>query len=174
MRKIYKLSSCAILLLGIGFTGVTYGGVSNLSATVDTVIHVSSVGDHTIASINPVTTGAGGVESNTATACVYSNATNNKYKVTATGNGAGNAFTLAGQGGIGGTLEYTVEWQDHGGSFSGITSGSGHSDQTGTNTVGCTNGHTASHKIKISQAAIHAATPGTYTGTLTFAVAQTD
>ena len=170
MRKIYKLSSCAILLLGIGFTGVTYAATnasssSALSATVATTVDISQVGPITIGDINPIT--AGNV-SGQANACVYSNAADNKYQVTLLGDGAGQAFTIAGQG-IAGTLAYTMEWKGVGGNYASVTSGTPVADQIGSGSVGC-GSDLSSFQMTISEAAKRAATPGTYSGTLSIQV----
>ena len=169
MRKIYKLSSCAILLLGIGFTGVTYAdtnGSSTLSATVSTTVDISNVGPIDLGAVNPLTAGSVSGEAN---ACVYSNAADNKYQVTLLGNGAGQAFTITGQGGISGTLAYTMEWKGVNGNYASVTSGAPLSDQIGSGTVGC-GSDLASFQMTISEAAKRAATPGLYSGTLSIQV----
>lgn len=108
--------------------------------------------------------------------CVYSTGLLGLYHVTATGSGAGGAFTLATGGGA--TLPYEVQWNAASGQTSGtsMTSGTALTGQLalGTLSPDCTvlsNPTTASLIVVLHAASLPAATAGSYSGTLTIIIA---
>jgi hypothetical protein len=106
--------------------------------------------------------------------CVWSNASTKGYNVTASGSGAGNAFTLA-NGAL--TVPYSVEWAASSGQISGtaLTAGSAFTGLTSTATsASCSSGaaSTASLIVKMATTDLQGMQAATaYTGTLTLVVA---
>jgi hypothetical protein len=106
--------------------------------------------------------------------CVWSNTSTKGYNVTATGSGAGNAFTLANGGQ---SVGYNIEWANSSGQASGtaLTSGAALTGLTSTATAaGCSSGPatTASLIVKIPSANLQTMQAAlSYTGTLTLVVA---
>jgi len=103
--------------------------------------------------------------------CIYSNMPGATYDITASGDGAGSAFTIASGAN---TIAYTVDWND-------VTGTPGQSQltttvpvaQTGANqqTSDCSvGGDSANLEIEITNAAIVGKPNGTYTGTLTLLI----
>lgn len=107
--------------------------------------------------------------------CAYSLGLLGAYHVTATGSGAGGAFTL--DNGAGATLAYEVQWSDSAGrsSGTGLTSGTALTGQSsGALTSGCTllgPATSASLIVVIRATTLSTATAGNYTGVLTIVVA---
>lgn len=108
--------------------------------------------------------GSGQLQS-TDNICIHDTQVNPRYGITASGSGAGSAFTI--QSGAN-TIAYTAEWQ---GSVTAITTliPAVKSQFQDANRVSatCGGGTNASLRITISQANLEAANAGTYTGTLT-------
>ncbi len=101
--------------------------------------------------------------------CVYSN--NGGFNITATGSGAGNAFTLAGGGT---TVPYAVEWANTSGALSGtgMTSGTPLNSQTATFAgPDCGGGTNTTVLINVSQVDLGDAPAAAYSGVLTLLVA---
>ncbi|URD60179.1 hypothetical protein M8312_10310 [Sphingomonas sp. KRR8] len=104
--------------------------------------------------------------------CVYSAKTTPGYNVTASGNGAGGAFTLAGGGG---TLAYEVQWNQAPNMASGTTLRP-NVPLTGLLTTAiqanCNNGppSSASLIVVLRAAALQAAPSGTFSGVLTIII----
>ncbi|MDO6414998.1 hypothetical protein Q4F19_11455 [Sphingomonas sp. BIUV-7] len=109
-------------------------------------------------------------QTKTQSVCAYSGLLGGKYSVTATGSGAGGAFTLANGGA---TLAYEVQWAGSSGQTSGtnLTAGSALPGQTmllSCPVIGATD---ASLILVIRGTAIVAARAGNYNGTLTIILA---
>ena len=105
--------------------------------------------------------------------CAYSLGLFGAYHVTATGSGAGGAFTLASSGS---TLGYEVQWSDSSGQSSGIGLTAGvalNGLNSGALLSGCTLGPatTASLIVVIRATTLTTAPAGSYSGTLTVVLA---
>lgn len=152
-----------------GTLGTTSTGSISIGASVPNRIQLSGLTDVSFTNQDPAT-----AASNAENVCVWSNTSTKGYNVTASGSGAGNAFTLA-NGAL--TVPYSVEWAGSSGQSSGtaLTSGSALTGLTSTATnATCSAGASSSASliVKISSAnlqSMQAAT--TYTGTLTLVVA---
>ena len=92
------------------------------------------------------------------------------YRVTATGSGAGGAFTLSNGSD---TLAYQVEFAGRTGGFVALTAGVARSGFNGDTQAQCTGLSRQSERVRItiSAANLAAAPAGTYAGTLTLTVA---
>ena len=174
----YRTASLAAMLamLGSGAGAATQGtlgttstGSVTINASVPNRIQLTGLSDVAFTNQDPSV-----AASNAQNVCVWSNSSTNGYYVTATGSGAGSAFTLASGAS---TVPYSVEWAGSSGQTSGtaLTASTAlHGlTSTATNPV-CASGpaSSASLIVKISPAnlqAMQAAT--TYTGTLTLVVA---
>ncbi|MFM1848286.1 MAG: hypothetical protein RL417_1760 [Pseudomonadota bacterium] len=108
-------------------------------------------------------TGVGDKESSVGV-CVY-NSGGSGYSITASGSGGGFSLT-----GTGGSIVYGVSFSDTGvsGTFAELTNGSSRSfsgaDESSSNCGGSSN---AGVRVTVSEAALGAAAPGNYSGTLT-------
>jgi hypothetical protein len=146
-----------------GVTGFTSSGDLDITLTVTDEVRINNLVDI----ILPPFTGADVV--NSSDACVYRNG-GATYQVTATGSGAGNAFTLT--DGVT-PVNYSVTFDDGTGAL-GMTSGASLSrtNATGTDDSCVTNGGDNS-TIEVTVAAVDANSlpEATYIGTLTFLVA---
>lgn len=105
--------------------------------------------------------------------CVFTTPLGTRYRITATGSGAGGAFTLASASR---TMAYEVQWAATAGQTVGtaLTAGVALTNLTTAATrSGCTTGPATSASLItiLRVAAIGAATAGTYSGTLTLLVA---
>lgn len=151
-----------------GTAGSTSSGSVAISATVPGRVQISGLTDVVFGTVDPAS-----AASSAENVCVWSNTSGKGYTVTASGNGASNAFTLSD-----GTnaLPYSVEWAASSGQSSGtaLVSGSalGGLSSTATNPT-CSAGPaaTASLVVKMSAANLQAAVASSYTGTLTLLVA---
>lgn len=132
-------------------------------------MQISGLADVSFANQDPATPAADAQD-----VCVWSNTSTRGYNVTATGSGAGNAFTLAGGAS---TVPYDVEWAGSSGQSSGaaLTSGSALTGLTSTATnATCSSGPSSSASliVRISSANLETMEAATaYTGTLTLVVA---
>ena len=146
-----------------GTTGFTSVGDVDIFLTVSDEVRINNLVDITL----PPFTGAD--VQGTTDACVYRNG-GTTYNGTATGSGAGNAFTLT--DGVN-TVPYTVTFDDGTGA-SGMTSGSalGRDNATGTDdscvTAGADN---ATIEVTVTAADASGLPQATYSGTLTLLVA---
>ena len=152
-----------------GSLGTTSTGSISIGASVPNRVQLSGLADVSFANQDPATPAA-----NAQNVCVWSNTSTKGYNVTASGSGAGSAFTLA-NGAL--NVPYSVEWAGSSGQSSGtaLTSGSALTGLTSTATnATCSAGASSSASliVRISSAnlqGMQAAT--TYTGTLTLVVA---
>ena len=152
-----------------GTMGSTSTGSVAISASVPGRVQLSGLSDVSFTNQDPST-----AASNAQNVCVWSNTSTKGYNVTATGSGAGNAFTLASGAS---NVAYSVEWAGNSGQSAGTALATGAAltglTSTATNAT-CSAGasSTASLIVKIPSANLQnmqAAT--TYTGTLTLVVA---
>ena len=97
--------------------------------------------------------------------CVWEDSGNNRYRVTATGTGAGGAFTITG-----GTtaLPYQVTWTSSNGTTQTLTANVQSVQFRASSFVNrCGGGTNATLRIDIQQSDLLASEAATYTGTLT-------
>jgi len=152
-----------------GSLGATSSGSISIGASVPNRVQLTGLADVSFTNQDPSTPAA-----NAQNVCVWSNTSTKGYNVTATGSGAGNAFTLASGAS---NVAYSVEWAGNSGQSAGTALATGAAltglTSTATNAT-CSAGasSTASLIVKIPAANLQnmqAAT--TYTGTLTLVVA---
>jgi hypothetical protein len=167
--------TAAMLMHGTAFAatqgslGSTSTGSISIGASVPNRVQLSGLSDVSFANQDPAT-----AASNAQNVCVWSNTSTKGYNVTATGSGAGSAFTLANAAL---TVPYSVEWAGTSGQSSGtaLTSGSALTGLTSVATnATCSAGanSSASLIVKISSANLQTMQAATnYTGTLTLVVA---
>ena len=152
-----------------GSLGTTSTGSISIGASVPNRVQISGLADVSFANQDPATPA-----SDAQDVCVWSNTSTRGYNVTATGSGAGNAFTLAGGAS---TVPYDVEWAGSPGQSSGaaLTSGSALTGLTSTATnATCSSGPSSSASliVRIPSANLETMEAATaYTGTLTLVVA---
>jgi len=152
-----------------GSLGTTSTGSISIGASIPNRVQLSGLSDVLLLNQDPATPA-----SNAQDVCIWSNTSTRGYNVTASGNGAGSAFTLA-NGAL--SVPYSVEWAGSSGQSSGTSLASG-TAMTGLTSAAtnptCSSGlsNSASLIVRISSAnlqSMQAAT--TYTGTLTLVVA---
>jgi hypothetical protein len=152
-----------------GSLGTTSTGSISIGASVPNRVQISGLSDVSFANQDPATPA-----SDAQDVCVWSNTSTRGYNVTATGSGAGNAFTLSGGAS---TVPYDVEWAGSSGQSSGtaLTSGSALTGLTSTATnATCSSGPSSSASliVRISSSNLETMEAATaYTGTLTLVVA---
>lgn len=169
----------ALLLLGSveaahastqGSFGSTSTGSVNINASVPARVRISGLTDVDLTNSDPSANAS--VAQNV---CVWSNTATQGYRVTATGSGAANAFTLANAALP--VVPYTVEWAGTSGQTNGtaLATGTALVGQTSSATVSdCSSGpaSSASLIVNIGSSALQAMPASTtFTGTLTLVVA---
>src|SRR5690349_12507525 len=174
-RKLAALCSITVALSGTadaatqGTLGTTSTGSVTISASVPSRIQLTGLTDVAFTNQDPAV-----AASNAQNVCVWSNSATNGYYVTATGSGAGSAFTLA-NGAL--TVPYSVEWAGSSGQTSGtaLTAATAlHGLTSAATNPTCASGpaSSASLIVKISSASLQGMqAAATYTGTLTLVVA---
>lgn len=179
MTGTIKKGMAAFLLLGSveaahastqGSFGATSTGSVNINASVPARVRISGLTDVDLTNSDP------SVDASVAqNVCVWSNTATSGYRVTATGSGAANAFTLA--NGALPVVPYSVEWAGTSGQTTGTTLTTG-SPLTGltssATTSNCSAGpaSSASLIVKIGSSDLQAMPATTnFTGTLTLVVA---
>jgi hypothetical protein len=178
MRRISTLLAAALAVTTLGGTanaatqgtlGATSTGTVSISASVPNRVRISGLSDVAFTNVDPSVDA-----SNAQNVCVWSNTATKGYRITATGSGAANAFTLSNAAL---TVPYSVEWAASSGQTSGsaLTSGTALTGLTSTATnSGCASGpsSSASLVVKILTANLQTMNAATsYTGTLTLLVA---
>jgi hypothetical protein len=151
-----------------GTLGATSTGTVTITASVPNRARITGLTDVSFLNQDP-TTAASGAQN----VCVWSNTATKRYTVTATGDGASNAFTLA-NGAL--TVPYSVQWSASSGQTSGTALATGTASAALVSTAThqtCTTGPTASASLIVGigtadLGAMQAAT--TYTGVLTLVV----
>lgn len=153
-----------------GSFGATSSGSVTINASVPGRVRISGLSDVAFSNVDP------SVDATDAQSiCVWSNTSTRGYSITASGSGAGNAFTLA--SGALPVVPYNVEWAPTSGQTSGssLTAGTALTGQTSTAiNSDCSAGPSASASLVVSvgSANLQSMTAGvTYNGTLTLVVA---
>lgn len=148
-----------------GSLGATSIGTVAISASVPARARLSGLNNVTFSSVNPAN-----AASNAQNVCAWSNTVTKGYRITATGSGVGNAFTLV-AGAL--TVPYWVQWNASSGQTSGaaLTAGTQSAGfvSTATNQL-CASGPSRSASLIVGITAndlqtMQAST--NYTGTLT-------
>ena len=179
MTATIKTGVVALLLLGSAGTaqastqgtfGATSTGSVSINASVPARVRISGLADVDLTNSDP--------SSNAAVAqdvCVWSNTATRGYRVTASGSGAANAFTLA--NGALPVVPYSVEWSGTSGQTTGtsLVTGTALVGQISSATVqDCSSGpvSSASLIVRVGSTALQAMPAATtFTGTLTLVVA---
>lgn len=169
LAGILSLTTVAASASTDGSLGSTSTGTITIGASVPNRVQLTGLSDVSFTNQDPTVAAA-----NAQNVCVWSNTSTKGYNVTATGDGAANAFTLA-NGAL--TVPYSVEWSDTSGQSSGTALATA-TALTGLTTAAtnptCSSGasSTASLIVKISTANLQTMQAATsYTGTLTLVVA---
>lgn len=146
-------------VIAAGFLAVTMPAEAQL-------VQISGLADVDFSALP--TTGADQIKSQSV--CAFSGVLGGRYTITATGSGAGGAFTLANGGA---TMAYEVQWSGSSGQTSGtnLTSGSALSGQTMLLSCPILNSTDASLILLIRGTTIVSARAGSYNGTLTIILA---
>lgn len=153
-----------------GSFGSTSTGSLTINASVPGRVRISGLTDVSFSNVDPSVNAT-----NAQNVCVWSNTSTKGYNITATGSGAGGAFTLA--SGALPVVPYTVEWASSSGQTSGtsLTTATTLTGQTSTATNSdCSAGPSASASLVVSMGAgtLQTMSAGvTYNGTLTLVVA---
>lgn len=152
-----------------GTLGATSTGTSLISVTVPNLIKVTGFADLALGAWS----GSGAMDGND-NICVYTNKASGTYRVTATGSGASNAFTITDGSNL---IAYTAAFNDVSGTSGEqpLTSGTALTGQTGANTASqtCGGSNNSNFHVTIAEAALLAAPAGAYSGTLTILVEPT-
>lgn len=179
MTSIIKKGLVGLLLLGSagaaqastqGSLGATSTGSVNINASVPARVRISGLTDVDLTNVDPSVNALAAQN-----ICVWSNTAARGYRVTATGSGAANAFTLA--SGALPVVPYSVEWAGTSGQTSGasLTTATALTGQTSSATnANCSSGppSSASLIVKIGAADLQAMPASTtFSGTLTLVVA---
>lgn len=152
-----------------GTLGSTSTGDIAISASVPSRARITGLRDVSFANQDPST-----AASDAQNICVYSNTATKAYTITATGSGAGSAFTLSSAAG---TVPYSVEWAATSGQTSGtaLTAGTASASQTSAavnQTCSSAPAASASLIVKMTTSDLGTMSAGSsYTGTLTLLVA---
>lgn len=147
-----------------GTLGATSQGSLNITLTIDPLVQISDLDDIDLGTF----TGTGPM-TGSDNVCVYSN--NGGFNITATGNGAANAFTLAGSSA---TIPYSVEWANTSGATSGtsMSTGTPLNGQTPTFAgADCGGGTNTTVLVTVGTADLGVAPTDSYAGVLTLLVA---
>jgi hypothetical protein len=171
VRKALAVAAIATFAAGNAFAatqgslGATSQGTLDITLTIDPLVQISALDDIALG-----TYAGGGDMTSADDLCVYSN--NGGYDITATGNGAGQAFELTGTSSA--TIPYTVEWATSAGAGSGtaLTTAVALAGQGGTfSTPDCGGVDNAQVIVTVADADLASAPSDSYTGVLTLLVA---
>lgn len=141
----------------------TSTGTSDISVTITDKAQITGIADITESDY-----ASGGLDISDDV-CIYTNTATHHYLVTATGDGASNAFTIADGSN---TIPYTVRWKATAGAGAAIalTTATISGQITGaTNTYPCVTDN-AAFRIAATHNNIMSVPSGTYTGTLTILI----
>lgn len=135
-------------------------GSVTLGVTIPTVVRISDINDLMLGAFD-------GINDLVAsdTVCIYKNS-GTTYSITASGNGAGGAFTLSNGAGV---APYSVTWQDTLGSLP-LTAGVRASNRGNAVSSGDCNGgssNNATFTVRMTAPILRTVQPGAYTGVLT-------
>ncbi|MFN7024894.1 MAG: hypothetical protein ACK4QP_10300 [Pseudorhizobium sp.] len=151
-----------------GTLGATSTGTVSITASVPSRVRISGLTDIDFTNQDPAT-----AASSAQNVCVWSNTATKAYTITATGSGAGSAFTLSNGSAA---VSYEVQWAGISGAMAGttLTAGSASSSFSSTATnQNCASGPSASASliVGLGTGALSAMNAGAnYTGTLTLLV----
>ncbi|MFK8032051.1 MAG: hypothetical protein AB8G18_17605 [Gammaproteobacteria bacterium] len=162
---IMALSTTASFAATQGSTGGNSTGTLDISVDVNDEVRISNLSD-----ITGVFDGSSDVVGS-SNACVYRNGTG-LYNITASGDGAANAFTLS-DGVIATPIPYSVEFNDGTGATTmsaGVTAAGMVGADQGSDTC-ATTGNNATISVTVAAADLLPAPASTYVGTLTLVVA---
>ena len=172
-------SSSHVLAAGQGDLGTQSTGTSTISVTTTELVQMTNVGDVSFGNYPGTYGTANTVINKSDDVCIYTNDTNTRYKVTASGGGSGYQLVNGGS-----TIPYQVKWYPttSEGSPTTLESGTtnwapGTGTATGftnaTNTWPCSTDN-ARFEITINQSDLLAVPANSYTGTLTLIVMPDD
>jgi hypothetical protein len=171
MKGIARYPSAAALMFAVGATSAQAGTIP-ISLTILPLAQISGLSDVTFSNVSAQSDAV-----STQSVCTYSNSLTRSYTVTASGDGAGSAFTLAATGG--GTVPYSVGWGDSAASASTTTLTAGAASVAFGGAAilpTCTLGGPATSTLKITIGAtdLQGMVGGlSYTGTLTLVITPT-
>lgn len=164
--------SLGLLLSGYAFAatdgtlGATSTGTSDISLTVPELILISGMADVSFGTWS----GSGDLDGN-EDVCIYTNKAAGTYVVTATGDGAANAFTVTDGSN---TIAYAVAYNDVSGTTgeAALTTNVQSAQQSGadTSSQSCGGSDNANFHVTVTEANLLAAPAGAYSGTLTLVV----
>lgn len=151
-----------------GTLGTTSTGVITITATIPGLVQISGLTDLSFTTLDGLAS-AQAAEN----VCVWSNTATKAYKITATGNGASNAFTLG--NGSNAAIPYSVSWANTTGATSGTSLVSGTASSSFTSAAllpACGGGASSTLLVGITAANQNTMVSDlSYTGTLTLLVA---
>ncbi len=173
MKKLLLAAAAIALSTGTahaanqGTLGATSTGDITITASVQARVRITGLADVSWTNQDP-----GTAATNAQDVCVWSNTSTKGYTVTARGDGASNAFTLA-NGAL--TVPYSVQWNASAGQTTGTALTTGSASGTLTSTAAtnqtCTAGESASLVVGISAADLGGMQAATsYSGVLTLVV----
>jgi len=147
-----------------GSVGPTSAGTADLSVTIPQLIRIRGLRDFTW----NYTTGIGDLDDN-EDINISANYAAGGYRVTGTGSGAANAFTVTDGSD---TIAYAVRFNDSTGTAgnTAITAGTAFTGQTGAVSPLGNSTDNANYEVIFTEANLQAALAGTYTGVLTLTV----
>lgn len=158
------LAASNVFAASQGILGATSQGTLDITLTIDPLVQISALDDIALGTYT-----GGGNMTGADDLCVYSNT--GGYDITATGNGADQAFELIGASA---NIPYTVEWATTAGAGTGsaLTTGMPLAGQGGTfTTPNCNGGDNAQVIVTVNSTNLAAAPADSYTGVLTLLVA---
>ncbi len=172
MKKLLMAAAAIALSTGTahaanqGTLGATSTGDITITASVQARVRITGLADVSWTNQDP-----GTAATNAQDVCVWSNTSTKGYTVTASGDGASNAFTLA-NGAL--TVPYSVQWNASAGQTTGtaLTTGSASGTLTSTATnQTCSAGESASLVVGIGTSDLSGMQAATsYSGVLTLVV----
>jgi hypothetical protein len=161
--------TAGVAIAADGSVGATSTGTTDLNITVPEFVEVTDILDPLV----DVTYGGSGAVTANDDVCVWTNDSATSYKVTATGDGAGSAFTITDGSD---TIAYTVSWNDVTGTVgaASLTATTQSGVQTGaSNTYPCP-ANNANISVSFAENDVLSVQAGAYSGTLTLVLAPDD
>jgi len=172
------LVSSPVLAAEQGTLGETSEGSSDIEVEIQNMIQITDIDDITV-EYGPTGSAGNGFPNGISTGddvCIYTNQVDTTYLVTATGDGAGGAFTI--ESAAEDTIAYEVFWgdsDDPSAAAVALTSGVENATQftNATNTFPCVTNN-ASFRIAMTHSNLMNVPAGVYEGTLTINVVPDD
>lgn len=150
-----------------GTLGPTSTGSLSITITIPPRVRISNVADLALGTF----TGTGD-KTAADDVCIYTNDPAGTYRVTATGDGTGGAFTV--NDGASNELAYSLRWNDQTGTTGNVllTSGTALTGQSGANTTAsdCGGSNTANIEATITESELSLGEAGSYSGNVTILV----